>query len=70
MGEKQRWVEFLVPIELFRDGAQSPWGFRCEIKIYFNENLVVEFNLIILKIFNIKAFSKKFSVILQTERRL
>jgi len=28
MGEKQRWVEFLVPIELFRDGAQSPWGFR------------------------------------------
>ena len=70
MGEKQRWVEFLVPIELFRDGAQSPWGFRFEIKIYFNENLVVKFNSIILKILKIKAFSQFFSVFLQTERRL
>ena len=23
-----QWMEFLVPVELIRDGVQSPWGFR------------------------------------------
>lgn len=23
-----QWMEFLVPVELFRDGVESPWGFR------------------------------------------
>jgi len=26
--DSRQWIEFLVPIELVRDGVQSPWGFR------------------------------------------
>ena len=22
------WVDFLVPVEIFREGTQSAWGFR------------------------------------------